>query len=130
MSTQPIDVVTAFMSAMERLDYDSASAFVSESVTYTNMPLGETNGTVIGPAGIRSVLEPFFAPTIRNEWVIRSMAVSGSTVFMERLDRHLFAKGWAELPVTGVFEVVDGRIVSWRDYFDWATITNGIAAVS
>ncbi len=130
MSTEPIDVVTAFMSAMERLDYDSASSFVSESVKYTNMPLGETNGTVIGPSGIRAVLEPFFAPTIRNEWVIRSMAVSGSTVFMERLDRHLFTNGWAELPVTGVFEVADGRIVAWRDYFDWATITNGIAAVS
>lgn len=130
MSTEPINVVTAFMSAMESLDYDSASSFVSETVVYTNMPLGETNGTVIGPAGIRSVLEPFFAPTIRNEWIIKSTAVSGSTVFMERLDRHLFANGWAELPVTGVFEVIDGRIVSWREYFDWATIVNGIAAVS
>lgn len=130
MSTEPIDVVTAFMLAVERLDYDSASAFVSESVTYTNMPLGETNGTMVGPAGIRSVLEPFFAPTIRNEWIIKSTAVSGSIVFMERLDRHLFANGWAELPVTGVFEVIDGRIVSWREYFDWATIVNGIAAVS
>jgi limonene-1,2-epoxide hydrolase len=27
------------------------------------------------------------------------------------------------LPVTGVFEVVDGRIVAWRDYFDMATVT-------
>lgn len=130
MSTEPVEVVTAFLSAMERLDYDSASSFVSEDVTYTNMPLGETEGTVIGPSGIRAVLEPFFAPTIRNEWVIRSVAVSGTTVFVERLDRHLFAKGWAELPVTGVFEVAHGRIIAWREYFDWTTITNGIAAVS
>jgi limonene-1,2-epoxide hydrolase len=31
------------------------------------------------------------------------------------------------LPVTGVFEVVDGRIVAWRDYFDMATITSAFS---
>jgi limonene-1,2-epoxide hydrolase len=27
------------------------------------------------------------------------------------------------LPVTGVFEVRDGKIAVWRDYFDMATVT-------
>jgi limonene-1,2-epoxide hydrolase len=27
------------------------------------------------------------------------------------------------LPVMGVFEVVDGEIVKWSDYFDMATVT-------
>ena len=49
---------------------------------------------------------------------------------MERLDRHQFAKGWVELPVTGIFEVVDGLITEWREYFDFATIQQGIASVS
>jgi limonene-1,2-epoxide hydrolase len=40
------------------------------------------------------------------------------------------AKGWAELPVTGVFEVVDGRITSWREYFDFATIERAMAALA
>jgi limonene-1,2-epoxide hydrolase len=31
--------------------------------------------------------------------------------------------GRLELPVMGVFEVRDGRIVVWRDYFDMATVT-------
>lgn len=111
---------------MERLDYDTALAWVTDDVEYTNIPMG----TVIGPDGIRSVLEPFFAPTISNQWVVRSTAVHGSTVFMERLDRHQLPGGWVELPVVGVFEVEGGKITKWRDYFDLATVQDGFATVS
>ena len=95
MTTDPVSTVRAFMAAMEALDYDTAMMHVADDVEYTNMPMGPT-GTLRGPAGIRAVLEPFFAPTLENEWVIKSVAVSGNTVFMERLDRHRMAKGWAE----------------------------------
>lgn len=112
---------------MEKLDYDEALKLVSPDVVYCNMPLGETAGRVTGPQGIRSVLEPFFAPTLSNQWIVRNLASSGGIVFMERLDRHELRGGWAELPVTGVFEVKDDLITSWRDYFDWNTITSEFA---
>ena len=76
----PLDTVKAFMKAMEPLDYDTAATFLSDDCEYTNPP---PIGTVRGPAGMRAVLEPFFAPT---------------------------------------YEVHDGRITYWRDYFDLATI--------
>ena len=128
MPTDPETIVRAFMSAMERLDYDAALVHVSDDVQYVNMAMGP-EGTMTGPDGIRALLEPFFAPTITNEWIIRSVAVSGGTVFMERLDRHQLPKGWAELPVTGVFEVTDGKIVAWREYFDFATIERAMTAL-
>ncbi len=117
---EPLDIVGAFMTAMTTLDYDTALRFVSDDVEYENMPLGK----VIGHAGIRGVLEPFFAPTIENEFRILRMAVSGQVVFLERLDRHLLKTGWVELPVCGVFEVTDGLISLWRDYFDAPTIVS------
>ena len=119
---QPIDVVTAFLGAMEKLDYDTAMTFVSHDCEYVNP---DPVGTVHGPEAIRGILEPFFAPTLKNEWVIKKTAVAGPVVFMERVDRHQLAKGWAELPVSGVFEVHDSRITAWRDYFDFATIERG-----
>jgi limonene-1,2-epoxide hydrolase len=124
MSTDPIDVVRTFMAAMAALDYDRALQLVADDVEYTNVPMG----TVRGPDGIRGVLEPFFAPTLENEWLILSTLADGPTVFLERLDRHRLPNGWAELPVAGVFEVHDGRITAWRDYFDMATIERGFAA--
>jgi limonene-1,2-epoxide hydrolase len=115
----PLDTVKAFMKAMEPLDYDTAVTFLSGDCEYTNPP---PLGTVRGPAGLRAVLEPFFSPTLENEFrVIRSVA-DGPVVMLERLDRHRLATGWVELPVTGVFEVHAGRITYWRDYFDLATI--------
>ncbi len=40
---------------------------------------------------------------------------SGSTATSWRPD-------WVELPVAGIFEVEDGKITVWHDYFDAATI--------
>jgi len=114
----PIDVVRAFLAAMEQLNFDAALALVSDNCEYTNVPLG----TVHGPAGIRSVLEPFFAPTLENVFGVLREASAGPVVFMERLDRHRLADKWVELPVTGVWEVHDGRITLWREYFDAPTL--------
>jgi len=112
-------IVRQFMKLMEPLNYDAALKLVSTSVEYTNPP---PIGTVSGAAGIRAVLEPFFAPTLENEFRVIRESASGSIVFLERLDRHKLADKWVELPVTGVFEVRDGLITSWRDYFDMPTI--------
>jgi limonene-1,2-epoxide hydrolase len=122
-ATHPLAVVHAFLAAMEKLDYDTALRHVADDCEYVNMPMG----AVRGPAGIRGVLEPFFAPTLENQWVIRQIAADGPVVFVERLDRHRLPGGWTELPVTGVFEVRDGRIAAWREYFDLATIQQGFA---
>ena len=120
MTMAPIDVVKAFNAAMEIKDYDNGLKLVSADCEYTNIPMS----TVRGPAGIRSVLEPFFAPTLENKLVIIREAAVGHLVFLERLDRHLLPTGWVELPVTGVYEVHDGLITVYRDYFDAATIVS------
>ena len=120
MSTaKPIDVVTAFLSAMEAMDYDAGCRLVAPDCEYTNLPMG----TARGPDGVRATLEPFFAPTLSNQFVVLRRVVDGDTVVIERLDRHqLGPDRWAELPVTGVFEVKDGLITVWREYFDLATL--------
>ena len=115
----PAETVRQFLKAMEALDYDTGLKLVSADCAYTNPP---PLGTVHGPAGIRAVLEPFFAPTLENDFQILREASDGAVVILERLDRHRLADKWVELPVTGVFEVQGGLITYWRDYFDAATI--------
>ena len=119
MAQSPAETVRQFLKAMEVLDYDAGLKLVADDCAYTNPP---PLGTVHGPAGVRAVLEPFFAPTLENEFRILRESTAGAVVFLERLDRHRLADKWVELPVTGVFEVHDGRITYWRDYFDAATI--------
>ena len=114
----PLEVVNAFLAAMAIKDYDAGLVYIAANCDYDNLPLGK----VVGPAGVRGVLEPFFAPTLENRFVILRAVADGPIVFMERLDRHLLDTGWVELPVTGVWEVHDGLITLWHDYFDAATI--------
>jgi limonene-1,2-epoxide hydrolase len=97
----PLDTVRAFLSAMEKGEYDTGVQFISDTCEYANPGVLPT---VYGPTGVRQLLEPFFAPTLEND--------------------HRLATGWVELPVTGVFEVHDGRITLWRDYFNGPTILN------
>jgi limonene-1,2-epoxide hydrolase len=110
-------VVEAFLDAFAAMDFDTALAMLSDDVEYTNIPIG----TVRGRSGVRDVLGPFFAPIHENEFLISRRAASGPVVFLERLDRHRLDHGWRELPVNSVFEVHDGTITVWRDYFDLAT---------
>lgn len=119
------EVVRQFMKLMEPLNYDGALKLVAADCEYTNPP---PIGTVRGPAGIGGVLEPFFGPTTENEFRILRESASGSIVFLERLDRHLFGTKWVELPVTGVYEVHNGLIRYWRDYFDAPTIMSQLPA--
>lgn len=116
--TASLDIIRHVTEAIAAKDYDSALPYFTEDCEYTNMPMG----SVTGPAAIRAVLEPFFAPTLANELIILRSVVDGDVAFVERLDRHQIDTGWAELPVTGVFVFRDGKIAVWREYFDIGTL--------
>ena len=113
----PTQVVDAFLEAFAAMDFDKALTYLSDECDYTNIPIG----TVYGHAGVRSVLEPFFAPIHENEFIVLRRAADGPVVFLERLDRHRLDHGWRELAVNSVFEVHQGLITVWRDYFDLMT---------
>ena len=54
------------------------------------------------------------------QWVVHREAAAGDIVFNERLDRFEIGDRWVEISVAGVWEVRDGKIQLWRDYFDLA----------
>lgn len=114
----PAQIVSAFMAAMEKMEFDEGVKYVADDIEYINSP----DTAVRGPSGVRAVLEPFFAPIEENDFVVLRQIAEGNTVVLERLDRHRIPQGWFELPVTGVFEVNQGKISYWREYFDLATI--------
>jgi len=121
-SKNPAHVVASYMDAMENMDFDAGLLYVADECEYINGP----NAPTRGPEGVRGELAPFFAPILENQFIIRRQAVAGDTVFIERLDRHRIEHGWFELPVTGVFEVKNGKIVYWREYFNLATVVEGM----
>ncbi|MEX1250815.1 MAG: limonene-1,2-epoxide hydrolase family protein [Hyphomonas sp.] len=118
LQLDPAGTVHAFLNAVKAFDYDAVMTLIADTRDYENMQLGKATG----PAGVRGVLKAFFAPTLVNEFIILRELTHGKHVFLERLDRHQLATGQVELTVAGVFEVENGQITVWHDYFDAATI--------
>ncbi len=107
-------VVDAFIAAVGRKDLDAALALCAEDCHYDNVPLGDMRGT----AKMREFLAPIFAGEGPLEFEIVRKSCSGNVVMNERIDRFIMKGRQIALPVAGVFEVNDGKITFWRDYFD------------
>ncbi|MBK5306984.1 MAG: nuclear transport factor 2 family protein [Frankiaceae bacterium] len=116
----PLETVHAFMAAAALRDYDAAMALLADDVEYQNMPLPPVHGH----AAVRETLEALLAMCAGSEWIVHRELADGPLVMNERTDRFLLKGEWVDLPVAGVFEVHDGRITLWRDYFDLPTIMN------
>jgi limonene-1,2-epoxide hydrolase len=73
---------------------------------------------VVGPEQIKATIEGFSGGVESIVFRVDAIAADGGTVLTERHDIFTFANGVIDLPVMGTFEVVDGQIAAWRDYFD------------
>jgi limonene-1,2-epoxide hydrolase len=120
------EIVNEFMARVVRMELDAACELVSDDVEYDNVPMGK----VYGPDGIKGVLAQMVGMLDEVDWVIHRQVAAGSLVLNERTDRFGKDGKWIELPVAGVFEVIDGRITLWRDYFDMTTFTDQLTALA
>jgi limonene-1,2-epoxide hydrolase len=120
----PAETVTEFIHRIERLDLDAALELCADDIVYDNVPMP----TAEGKAATRDMLGPFVGGCSEVEWVVHRQAADGDVVLNERTDRFRIGDRWVELPVTGVWEVHDGRITLWRDYFDLGDFQNQLAA--
>jgi limonene-1,2-epoxide hydrolase len=115
----PSETVTGFIDAMCRNDFDAAFALADDDMEFENVPLDPRVNR--GRDSIRVGLEMLFALCSRVEWEVSMQIESATTVLNERVDRFWFDDGvFAEVPVLARWEVVDGRIRLWRDYYDLA----------
>ncbi len=71
-------------------------------------------------SAIKIILQQIVSPTSWIEWETLNMAEAGSIVFTERVNRFEMAGKKVELTVAGVFEIENGKIKAWRDYFNMA----------
>jgi limonene-1,2-epoxide hydrolase len=122
----PDETVTAFIRAIEAKDLDAAMALLADDVEYDNVPMP----TVHGVDKTRTLLDSFVATSDEVEWVVHRQIVDGRQVMNERTDRFRSGDRWVEIPVAGIWEVVDGRITLWRDYFDLQGMMDQLAGES
>jgi limonene-1,2-epoxide hydrolase len=112
----PEAIVREFCAAWPEHSIDKLLTYFTDDALYHNMPMAP----VTGKDGIREILN-MFIPADDVEAEILHLATRGNLVFTERIDRMTIGGKRVVLPCAGVFEIRDGKIAVWRDYFDLAT---------
>ncbi len=115
-SARDIAVVEALLDAFRRNDLDGALALMDDDVVYQNVPFPADRGK---PA-VKRTLDAFGRFFTGFEVEVRHIAARDGVVLTERVDTLSGPLLYLDLPVCGTFEVRDGRITLWRDYFDLA----------
>jgi limonene-1,2-epoxide hydrolase len=115
----PIDVVRRFCAAWsDNRAAAELAAFFTEDAVYHNIPQAPVTGRDDIANTIASVLRPG-PPGIEGiDFRVINIAANGPVVMTERVDVFQLPGRSFELPVMGTFEISDGKISAWRDYFD------------
>ncbi|MQA12049.1 MAG: limonene-1,2-epoxide hydrolase [Pseudonocardiaceae bacterium] len=118
-----LDTVTDFLAALEDLDIELALSYAAPDIVYQNVPLPPARGIKAFGRQMRAMAKIGTGFQAR----VHHIAANGSVVLTERTDVLEIGSWRAEFWVCGTFELRDGRIVLWRDYFDWATLLSASA---
>jgi limonene-1,2-epoxide hydrolase len=109
-----------------RHDAEALRPFFTDDVVYHNIPMDPAvgiNDTIGFIAGFFAMCESMVIETLH-------LAVRGDVVLTERVDTFTVGQKVASLPVMGTFEIRNGKISAWRDYFDLAQITKMLSGDS
>ena len=113
--------VEVFLAALQNMDVDGAGAVLDENLVYQNVGFPTIHGRA-------RTMKLFRGMQGRAGFEVKThrIAVNGSTVLTERTDVLVFGPVRLQFWVCGVFEVRDGRITLWRDYFDMFDFTKAL----
>ena len=114
-----IDIVRAFIDAWNRMDWDAVEGLMAEDIFFHNIPMEPIRGRAAAGAFARRI------GAAAVHWELLAIAADGNKVLTERVDNFDLANGKKLLvPFMGAFEIENGKIRTWRDYFDLAIFTS------
>ena len=114
-----VQTIKDFIAAWSNLDSDELVGYFSEDGIYYNMP----TQPVQGKEQLKQFIGSFISNWTKTNWDTLNIIGEGDVVIAERLDRTEVGDIKVDLPCCGVFEMEEGKIKVWRDYFDMGTYT-------
>ena len=109
------EIVETFLYALQAEDMETADSLLDDNLVYENVGLP----TIHGRARAMKLFRPMKKGPVSFEVKFHRLVGEGSTVLNERTDALVIGPVRLQFWVCGVFEVHDGRITLWRDYFDF-----------
>jgi limonene-1,2-epoxide hydrolase len=114
---EPTRVVKRFLDLLCAKDIDGASDLLAQHVEYVNVGLPAIHGRERVRRALRTTLGLAGAGF---EAYVHTISATGSSVMTERTDVLTYRRLRIQFWVCGRFDVSDGEITLWRDYFSEA----------
>ncbi len=114
--------MVGFLRALARFDIDAALEVVDDDLVYANVTLPTLYGKERLERAARLMLRP---DRMGFNVHFNHVATEGHVVLTDRIDELNFRRFASRFWVYGRFIVSDGKIVVWRDSFDWLDVTIG-----
>ena len=122
--TDSAEVIRSFFATWPRSDVDELVGYFSDEAVYTDGPRGTHRGIDAIRAEFESTTQLVPSTTVD----VKNLVVDGGTVMVERVDIFEMQGKTFEAEICGVFEIDDGLITRWRDYYDMRSLEERIAA--
>tara|TARA_B110000014_G_scaffold173916_1_gene124108 strand:+ start:636 stop:1001 length:366 start_codon:yes stop_codon:yes gene_type:complete len=116
MSVEADSLIRSFCEAWSNSDLEKIMEFFDEDAVYHNIPMEPAKGI----DDIRAFIDGFFSMASSITFDILNQVATETTVMNERVDTLIIGENTTTLPVAGIFEIRNGKIIEWRDYFDMA----------
>lgn len=126
LSMTNTEIVNQFIESWSVRDLAHTMSFFADDAVYHNIPMPKLTGRTAIAQFIGRSFER--ADTVAFE-ILHSSENAAGTVLNERIDEFVLKDGKRiSMPVMGVFEMRDGKIAAWRDYFDMKEYEAQLAA--
>ncbi len=116
-------IIRSFIEAGSRLDPAELASYFAEDGVYYNMPAQPVGGR----ENVEKMIAGFTAAWTETDWEIVNVVAAGDLVVAERVDRTRAGDKSVDLPCVGIFELENGKIKIWRDYFDMGTYAKSMS---
>ena len=127
-SPAEVEVVEAMWAAVYDRDWARLAGFLTDESIYYDVPTGPTTAAR-GPEGIIARLRLGLDELVGYSHVPGAVAATGETVMVEHAETWTWATGeTVTLPFVTVHRVVDGKVLVWKDYWNYETLRSGAPA--
>ncbi len=110
------ELIEALVVSLNSMDAPLFSSLLDDAIVVEHV---STGNSLQGKEQVNGWFAGLLEHTTENNVEVIRVCVEDSTIWAERIDRHLIGGAWHVIPIMGIIEFNDdGKMTLMRDYFD------------
>ena len=122
VSTQ-VQIIDRFHRAFAKGDFQSVMDCCTDDVVWDNVPMKP----IVGKQAVLTFLEKFARGMSDPRYERKNVLERDGLVMVEGVENYVKNSKSVRVPYMAAFEIRDGKISQWRDYFDLSTVERQLA---